>query len=202
MTVNFAYLDAGVWIAYGLGKDDKFYKPSKNLIENRLGKNKLVGIVSLLSILESIDAIRRRVIERTSVEDLDSMPDDDFRSNHLQEVSDDKIRKLAVYLTEKERKMEIIFADFSRVDLNAVMNNVHAFIKDYFGVVRKYLKCGRCWQDYPNYAYKGLGYIDLAHVHLACSFRCNSFITTDQYFRHIEDDNRFSTLEFEIFRPS
>lgn len=203
MSLDVAYLDSGVWIAYGLGKEDYFYESSKDLLENRLGRNNLIGIISILSILESIDAIRRRITEKTDVEYLNSVGDNvELRNEIIKSITEPKIRQLATYLTSMEREMKLIFADFQRVDINEIINNTYGFEKKYFGIIRRYNRCSRCRRRYLNYLYKGLGFIDVTHLNLAISLLCNRFITTDQYFNHVIDYSEYSSLEFEIFKPS
>ncbi|MCW4049204.1 MAG: hypothetical protein NWE89_05645 [Candidatus Bathyarchaeota archaeon] len=198
---HLAYLDAGIWISYGLGKNDLFYKDSKNLLENRLGKEGLIGIVSILSILESIDAIRRRVTEKEDKDYLDKAYNDDFRRTIIQTQTDAIDKQLAGFLIAQERLTKLIFADFSRVDLNEVINRTYDFEKKYFGIIRKYHRCGKCRRDFENYSYKGLGFIDAMHLHLAQEFHCKKFITTDQYYNHVSNNTEYNHLEFEIFRP-
>ena len=201
MSINLAYLDAGIWIAYGLGKDDIFYASSKELIENRLGKNKLFGIVSILTVLESIDAIRRRITERTDIKFLDNAYTDVLRRELIRASTEPKIKELATFLVTMERDSKLVFADFKRVDMNNIINETYDFEKGYFGIIRSYSRCGKCKGDYRNYSYKGLGFIDAMHLNLAKEYRCNSFITTDQYYAHVAGDENYSTLTFEIFRP-
>lgn len=200
MSLNIAYLDAGIWIAYGLGRNDPFYNSAKELLEERLGRDRFVCIVSLLSILESIDTIRRRITERLEYRFLDSLHKNACR-DYIKRNTDEKIRDLVIFLTNNEREMKMIFADFERVDLNKIANETYDFEKEYFGIIRKYDTCSRCGQEFPNFSYRGLGFIDVLHLKLAINYHCNRFITTDQYYNHVIDDPEYSSLEFEIHRP-
>lgn len=203
MSLDVAYLDAGVWMAYGLGKEDYFYESSKDLFENRLGRNGLIGIVSILSVLESIDAIRRRITENTDVEFLNKVGENvELRNEIIKSITEPKIRELASYLTSMDRDTKLIFTDFRRVDVDEIIDNTYDFEKKYFGIIRRYNRCRRCGRQYRNYSYRGLGFIDVMHLNLAISLHCNRFITTDQYFNHVREDPEYSSLEFEIFKPS
>jgi hypothetical protein len=192
-----AYIESGIWIAIGIGNNDIFYASSKTFINDNIETNKIKGVVSLLSLLEAIQVIRTRITSNTEKIALDFM-NDDKRKQYLSNICEEKIKILIQYLRTKEDEKKLFFTDFSIVDLNNVYNESFQFLSDYFGYIPFYPRCGRCYQIYPHYEYKGVGGIDLLHAYLAKECYCSLFVTTDGGFRDLEGLPQFLNIHFEV----
>lgn len=201
MSETLAYIESGIWIAQGIGENDKFYENSKGFIDENVETGSIKGVVSLFSLMEAINVIRNRVTAYENKVLLNGMSNE-RRKEHLKNITDIKIGTLLKYLRLKETEKKILFADFSLVDMKKIFDDSFHFSRRYFGNIRFYYKCGRCWQDYQHYQYKGLGSMDILHALLAKEYYCDLFITTDNDYRDLQGSVLFPDLHFEVLSPS
>jgi hypothetical protein len=201
LSQTLAYIESGIWIAKGLGSTDKFYNSSRLFVENNIETGRIKGIVSLISLMETIDVIRTRITSNINKNILDNMSDK-RREEYIKNLSEEKMRILLTYLRTKETENKILFADFSIIDLKNIFENSFQFSKNFFGHIPFRYKCGRCWQDYQHYEYKGLGNTDILHAFLAKEYFCNLFVTTDTDYKDIQGSPIFPDLNFLILDPS
>lgn len=197
MTTPIEYLDSSIIVAYILGPNDPFYKSAKNILENDIINGTTVGLISMLSLLEIIDVIRKRVTERTNRKLLDSMNEANKKS-YIKAESESKISELIDTLTIMEEKGYIIFADFTAIDLKQIVNRIYSYSKAYFGNISKSYFCRICRTPFESYSYRGLGWIDLMHAYLALNLCADGFMTADKSFKDLTIDSDFSNLKFTI----
>jgi predicted nucleic acid-binding protein len=191
------YLDSSIIVSYQLGPTDRFYSQAKRIIEVETKQRRLTGLVSMLTLMEVIDVIRRRVTERTGRATLDAL-DDPSKNSCVKAESDRKIKGLIQVLTQMEEQGLVLFGDFTPLDLKNIMNDVYSYSKTYFGMVKKYFMCQVCKATFEHYSYKGLGWIDLMHAFLALGFFADGLITADRSFAHLSADSKFSSLVITV----
>lgn len=201
MSETLAYIESGIWIARGIGSDDIFYEPSKAFIEDNIESGSIIGIVSIFSLMEAINVIRSRITSNEDRAILDGKSDAS-RKEHLKNLTDVKIGTLLKYLRTKASEGKILFADFSVVDLKKIFDNSFHLARGYFGNIRFYYSCGKCWQNHPHYQYKGLGSLDMLHAFLAKEYLCDLFITTDNDFRDLQGSAIFPDMHFQVLPPN
>ncbi|MGA2308137.1 MAG: hypothetical protein ABSG57_01145 [Candidatus Bathyarchaeia archaeon] len=197
MTLPVKYLDSSIILSYQLGPTDRFYNDARRIIEDDIMKKKIIGLVSMLTLMEVIDVIRRRVTERTDKSKLDLL-DTISQNLYLKGESDTKIKDLLQVLTQMEDQGLILFSDFTPVDLKQMMKDVYDYSKDYFGIAKKYYRCQICNGSFEHYTYKGLGWIDLVHAFLALGFFADGLITADKSFAHLSSDPKFGSIEITV----
>lgn len=197
MTLPIEYFDSSIIVSYALGPADRFYVKAKQIIEEDVMKKQIVGLVSMLTLLETIDVIRYRVAEKTDRATLDSM-DGSMRNSYIRTESDNKIKALITVLTQMENQGYIIFSDFTPLDLKQIMNNVYDYSKAYFGMIKKYFRCRICRNPFERYSYKGLGWIDVMHAFIALELCADGFLTADKSFGHFLSEPKFAGLQITI----
>lgn len=189
-------MDAGVWVAYGLKDADRHYPQAKAVIREVVTR-KIKGVVSLLSLLETMDVIRKRIVERTPRSILDSKGDLE-RRRFISQKSQEKYQFLIDRITEAVRSDQMLIVDFKGIDIGNVFTNCNDFLSSHFGDINLFKRCLTCGRDYEHYAYKGLGPIDTMHILLAREIGCNYFYTTDQSFKHLFGKPEFNSIRIEI----
>jgi hypothetical protein len=197
LSLPLCYLDSSVILSYQIGPADHAYADAKNVFEVDIGGGATIGVVSLLTLMEIIDVIRKRVTERSNKLLLDAMVET-RRNEFIKSETEARIKTLINNLTAMEKRGLLIFADFTPLDLKQVMDDVFTFSKGYFGMVKKYYHCGICRTPHESYSYKGLGWIDLMHAFLAIGLCVDSLVTADKSFSALSTDNRFSSINIEI----
>lgn len=197
MSQSLCYLDSSVILSYQIGPADHAYADAKNVFEVDIGGGATIGVISLLTLMELGDVIRKRVTQRSNKLLLDAMIES-RRNEFIKSETKTRIKALINSLTVMEKRGLVIFADFSPLDLKQIMEDVFEFSKDYFGVVRKYYNCGVCRSPHESYTYKGLGWIDLMHAFLAVELCVDSLITADKSFSTLTSDSKFNGLNIEI----
>lgn len=191
------YLDSSVIISYQRGPSDHAYPSAKRIIEEEIGGKKAVGLVSLLTLMEIIDVIRKRITERTNKLTLENMTEQ-TRNFFIKSESDKQIKILINALTSMERQKLIAFADFTPLDLKKIMDNVYDYSRNYFGEIRKFSTCSICRRQHESFSYKGLGWIDIMHSFLAIGLCADELITADKSFSFLRTDSKFSSLKIVI----
>ena len=204
---KFAYYDANIWIAHMLGSADLFYCVCKPLIDDIENGRKIV-LVTHLVIMETIYALRRRLVEKN----ISGTNDTDVLTTEVEEYVVKFIR-LVARLSEQE-KIIIPRPSSSISDLSSVVANT---LRRYFGQISRERHCTRCQRKYPikdlssecpscngplepsrKYKYKGLSHVDIEHAYFARSFNASTFYTTDASFNDLSRDADFSLITFEI----
>lgn len=186
MSLPNAYLDAGVLVAYGFGVHDTHYIKASEVIQNII-QGRYRGIVSILSLLETMDVIRKRVVDRTSVNILGQKSDLERKKYVLQE-STKKYSKLIDDLTKAAKSNQIAIVDFKGTDISEVFLSCNDLLSKKFGDVLFFDRCWICRRRYEHYEYKGLGPVDAMHFDLAKRIPCDIFVTTDKGFQGLNGE--------------
>ena len=197
MTPTYAYFDSSIIISYLLGSKDRFYNQVKYIFEKKIKNKEMIGLISKLTLLETIDVIKRRIVERTDKSILDEFTDEE-RKSYLKSIIDEKIKDFIDILTRMEHKKYIVLADFTMVDLKQIINEAYNYSLKYFGDIKRYSRCMICRNNYEHYSYKGLGWIDFTHILLAINLAADEFITADKSFKDLKNDPEFRDIEIKI----
>lgn len=187
-----AYMDAGVLIAFGLGPADFHYPKAKEVIDGIMEGN-YRGVVSLLSLLETRDVIRKRLVSMTSKDVLDAKTDLQ-RREYIRRESDKRYTSLVDELTKATKAKKMLMVDFSGINIGEVLGVCNHLLSTNFGDVRLFYRCWLCKRGYERYEYKGLGPIDAMHFDLAKRSHCDLFVTTDKSFSGLDGELAVSIL--------
>jgi predicted nucleic acid-binding protein len=192
MTELKAYLDAGVLVAYGLKDRDRYYAKAKEVMDHIL-KGDYKGVVSVLSLLETMDVIRKRLVSKTSKDFLDRKSGQE-RKKYIEEESKKLYSVLVDCLTEAAKNEKILMVDFGRLAVSELLEFCNDLLVKTFGDIRFYPRCWQCDAEFEHYEYKGLGPVDAMHFNLAKKTPCDVFITTDKGFSGLDGDIAVSIL--------
>ena len=171
------------------GSSDRFFESAKRLVDDVILGKKVV-VVSYVVILETIHALRRRITENYKSE---RSPDD----THHAQIRNTIDRIIQVFLSSVcnlARKGHVVL-----IDPSVSMTDHHALIlhkmTQYFGHIR----AGRPNRT-PEYRYMGLGHVDFEHAFLAKLYNVRTFYSSDLSFEHLDGDDDFKDMRFEIMR--
>ncbi len=192
MSIPKAYLDAGVMVAYGLGPSDRHYQDAKGVIAD-ITKGHLKGVVSLLSLLETMDVIRKRIVSMTPKNVLDRKTDQQ-RKEYIEQESEKLYNTLIDNVTKATKANKMFIVDFEGVNIAEVFDICNNMLLKNFGIIRLFNRCFRCGGRYDHYEYKGVGPIDAIHFDLAKRVPCQLFITTDQAFGGLDGEIAVSII--------
>jgi len=187
-----AYMDAGLLVAYGLGPADKHYVKAKRVIDDII-QGKYRGVVSVLSLLETRDVIRKRLTSNTPKNVLDGKSNLQ-RKYYLQQESDRKYTTLIDNVTKAAKAKKMFIVDFDGINIGEVFGMCDYLLSMNFGNIELFPFCWLCKRRYEHYEYKGLGPIDAMHFDLAKRLHCNLFITTDQSFSGLNGEIAVSVI--------
>lgn len=204
------YYDTGVWVAYMLGDKDDYYPVCKPLIEN-IETRKKIAIVSYLTIMETIHALRRRIVEKS---DFTGDSKDECRSKIP--IVKNVIKEFIRRVNELSKQKKIIIPRPS-TKISEHHSTALKKLNNYFGRVRPMNICPYCKKCYVGrnakneciscnnkldsinvYQYKGLGHADIEHAFLAHNSNTTSFYSTDTSFNDLKGDPDFGSMSFKI----
>ncbi|MEM2972494.1 MAG: PIN domain-containing protein [Candidatus Bathyarchaeia archaeon] len=192
MTSFKAYLDTSVLVAYGLGSDDIHYKGAKTVINDILQGN-YIGVVSLLALLETMDVIRKRIVDKTPKDILDGKSDTQ-KKEYVQQESRKRYQELIDKLTKAAKAKKILLVEHDGTNIADVLVTCHNMLTKEFGDIKLYHRCLQCGSDHEHYSYKGIGPIDAMHFVLAKKVPCQIFITTDKSFASLNGEIHVSII--------
>ena len=187
-----AYLDAGVLVAYGLGSVDYHYPKAKQVIDE-IRKGRYRGVISVLSLLETMDVIRKRLVSQTPKNFLDTRPYLQ-RKEYIRQESEKRYSALIDNLTKAVKAGKMFIVDFDGINISDVFAACNSLLSNNFGDIRFLKRCWLCRRSYHRYEYKGLGPVDAMHFDLAKRIPCNLFITTDKSFSGLDGELAVSVL--------
>lgn len=199
------YYDANIWVSYMLGHNDNFYSVCKPLIED-VKRKRRVAIVSHLTIMESIYAIRKRVAARSSY------VGNGTNISQRESLTKNYVNKF-VKLVERLSAQEKIIIIRPNQSITAHHSAVLSKLKIIFGRIRLNLHCSNCERRYlvqkhsdncpacggsltysDCYEYRGLGHADIEHAYFAKYGGASIFYSTDKSFDDLSDNQDFSGL--------
>jgi len=187
-----AYMDAGVLVAYGLGHVDVHYPNAKRIIDE-ITEGKYRGVISVLSLLETMDVIRKRLVSQTPKDFLDARSDLQ-RKEFIRQESEKRYNALIDNLTKAAKAKKIIIVDFDGVNIAEVLTICNDLLSNNFGDIRFFNRCWLCRRRYDHYEYKGIGPVDAMHFDLAKRIHCDLFITTDKGFSGLDGQIAVSVI--------
>jgi len=187
-----AYMDAGVLVAFGLGHDDLHYPKAKQVIDEIM-QGKYRGVVSVLSLLETMDVIRKRLVSNTPKNVLDAQTDFQ-RREYIWRESEKRYGTLIDNLTRAVKAKQMFIVNFNGVNIAEVLTMCKDLLLKNFGDIRFFNHCWLCRRTYEHYEYKGLGPMDAMHFDLAKRIHCDLFITTDKSFSGLDGEIAVSVL--------
>ena len=193
-----------------LGDKDDYYSVCKPLIEN-IETRKKIAIVSYLTIMETVHALRRRIVEKSDF----TGPD---RSECMSKIPTVKsqIKEFIRRINELSKQQKIIIPRPS-TKISEHHSTALKKLNNYFGRIRPMAICPYCEKGYVGrdaenkcpscgnnhnsinkYQYKGLGHADIEHAYLARSSNAPLFYSTDTSFSELNGDPDFGSMSFKI----
>lgn len=192
MSAPKAYLDAGVLVAYGLGDSDTHYQDASRVMTDIMGGH-LEGVVSLLSLLETMDVIRKRIVDMTPKNVLDRKSDQQ-RKEYIEQESEKRYNTLIDNVTKVAKAKKMLIVNFEGVNIAEVFDICNNMLLKNFGTIRFFNRCLRCRSRFDHYEYKGIGPIDAMHFDLAKRVPCQIFVTTDKGFGGLDGEIHVSII--------
>jgi predicted nucleic acid-binding protein len=193
------YWDSNVLISFFL--HDQHYKYSKEQIERvyTFKKGKDTILISHLVLLEMIEVLRKRIVEKEKVDELNTsyvgwwshgIPQKNKNTSEKQKELEHKIAVViqeAMSLIEQLQNEELLAIVNSTQSLKNYHVGLFAIYKDQFGTIKIEDDCKRCnSKTYPEYKLKGIGYLDILHGLTACEFSSTEIVTFDSYFPRLK----------------
>ena len=190
-----AYLDANILVAYQVGKEkEPKYFPLAQDIFRQIIAGKYIGIVSFITLMETINVFRR--IKMEELEELGITE----RNEQIQYVKNesallyyDLSRKLA------EAHRGIRLEECRGVAISNFLSTSLEIAQQYSGTVKIYSNCRLCKSNIPHNVHKAISALDILHVFIARALGCKYFFTFDKGFNDIVGDSRIKNLEIKVF---
>lgn len=189
-----AYLDANVLVSYQVGRDKEpgHYPLAEEVFKNII-TGKYSGIISLLTVMETINVFRRIKTEElkqlTITEPAEQI---EYVKNESNFLYNDLTRKLL------ESHKTIKFEDCRGIAFSNFLPTCLEIAQQYHGKVKTYNNCRQCKSNVTHNVHKAIGPLDILHIFLALALGCKYFITFDKGFLDIVNDSRMKNLEIKV----
>lgn len=202
-----AYYDAGIWVSYMAGPNDRHYKTCMPLIRD-LDLGKRTVVVTDLVTTETIDVLRKIPSRDTKYSD----PDDDAGRT----IANDMIGRFTNYVERMSARGSIIITR-PHVSMADHYDAVLKKCRQHSGRLRRITacpkcpsriygvppdgRCGSCKREIvpvTKYVYTVLGPIDMEHAYLAKYSGADALYTVDESFGDLAGDPDFDSIRFEV----
>ena len=198
------YYDSNVWISYIMGSSDHFYSVCEPLIED-VKQGRCIAVVSNLTIMESINVIRKRKTEKQHIRD---NPD----PSAVEASAEERVKKCIRLVKRLAKQKKIIFIESTEyvVEQDIVLGKLQTLTdyvnsEQYCNICKESYQsrdnacptCGAPVESKKKYKYRGLGHSDLEHAYLGLYGRASVFYTTDKGFKNLSTDPDFAPIAFK-----
>jgi hypothetical protein len=162
---------------------------------DRLNSGKDVAAVSYLVLLEVIEVIRNKVIQREHFNGVDQIEID-----RIKEKANLKVKEFIDYITQlsTEGKVQILN---SKVPFEEHLERSIKELRSIDFRIYNYHKCKICKQPIdPVYAFKGLGQTDIQHAIIAKNIQCDEIVSADQWFNTLKGKKEFADIKITTIK--
>lgn len=170
-------------------------------------------LISHLVILEMIEVIRKRIVEKTTVEESNNIYSG-WWSHGIEakgRISFEKQREIerkialviqeAMSLIDQLQDEELLAIVNSNQSIKSYHIGLFAIYQKEFGTIKINDECSRCnVKTHPEYKLKGVGFLDILHGLTACEFSASEIVTFDSYFQRVKrlGYQQFDSIEINV----
>lgn len=187
------YIDSNIWFAYLSNvkyelKSDK----ANDIIYRIVNKQNEVAVISRLVIIEVINIIRNRIVQRTKY----AVTLEIEKSREIREIIDNKIKRFIDIITRwsKSKKLEIYYTKSPIEGLFQEIMRIQQLLK---GQIERIHQCKVCRNRYKGYIYRGVDHWDILHILIAREAKVNYFETFDKGYNELKE--YFKEFEIKIY---
>jgi predicted nucleic acid-binding protein len=177
------YIDSNVWFSYLTeGQFDREAEKASKIINSIIESSNKIAVINRLIILEVINVIRVRIVQRTQ---WNGNLSQDFEEQ-LRLKATNFIRKFIDIITKwaKSDKLEIFD---SKMIVSDLLNKTVIIQDKLKGKFMEYDKCKICHRFHNMYNYKGCDHWDIQHAFIASEAKVNSLVTFDKGYEELKD---------------
>ena len=175
------YIDSNIWFAYitnNLYGSESI--KAHDILYSIVNDERRIAVISQLVIIEVINVIRTRIIQRTPYENTLETT----KINTMRQIISDHIKKFIDVITRwtESKKLEVFTSNTAMktmlYEIMKVQNNLKGEIK----VINQ---CKFCGTHYNSYVYKGVDHWDIQHALIAREAGVNYFVTFDKGYEEL-----------------
>lgn len=187
------YLDSSILVSWILPNDRRHARALEVISSIKNGQ--VIGVISSLGILETIDVIRKRVAQNYPYTE----PSDKMDLTPIKDAINKKIEEFLDGITILASKSQIIWNDPS-LNMDKIFDEAFAVQRGSFGTIRHATNCIGCEKslDENKYYYFGAGQYDVQHAIIAKSLKVNMLRTFDGGFKYLIGLENFKGLSIVI----
>ena len=186
--MSLTYVEASVLTAWALDSDQQHSRAERIIQEIEAGQ--IDAITSTLAVMEVIDAIRKRVTERSEYIGSPTNPQTD-----MSPVKDEIERVITEFLDGLSAlacQDKVIWTDPDS-QMNQTLQKAMEILQDTFGPFDQVFKDNR-----TCYIYRGVGQYDVQHALIAQLFGANCLLTFDRGFSKFSIHPHFAGITFSM----
>jgi len=191
------YWDANILISLFLQDNFSHYARRELQRASELNKETDTILVSHLVILEMIEVLRKRIVEKTEINDTTSyigwwtngvevrgvVPR--WRQREIERTVS-KITKEATALIQHLEGEGLLSIVDSEETIDSYHSKLYDIFRDTFGTIKINDECDRCkTKTYPIYKLRQIGFLDILHGMTASEFAADEIVTFDSLFPRI-----------------
>ena len=181
------YVEASVFAAWALEDIDPQH-PKADKVVDEIRSGHIEAITSTLTVLEVVDAIRRRVAERSNYE-----KDPSLDPTHVRNEIERVVKEFLDGLTALAVQEKIIWTD-PESPIDEMFQSALSILLTTFGSLEQTFRDFRYCYDY-----RGVGQCDVQHSLIAKAFGADELLTFDRYFSQLGDHPDFAkAIVFKI----
>jgi predicted nucleic acid-binding protein len=178
------YIDTNVWFSYiTRGKYDPHFEKAEVIIDDINKNNGCVAIISHLSLLELVNVIRNRVIQRAEYQG--RLKENINIELDLKNRIDQYIKDVMNTITQWEASGKLRIVDV-KTPMTQVLIETQLIQHKTFGSVSDSDRCMNCKGEHHAYYYKGVDHWDIQHALIAKEANVNTYITFDRGFNRLK----------------
>lgn len=178
------YVDTNIWFSYVTeGNFDRQFEKSCKVINDILKNNNRKAIVSTLVILEMVNIIRHKIVQRTE----HRMFGDSWKKNNMKGEIDKYIKVFMDKITRWDATKKCSIIDIS-TPVKDLFFETSKIQRKTFGKIGESSTCNICKEPYRSYYYKGIDHHDIQHALIARELQVTELVTFDKGYDYIKDD--------------
>jgi predicted nucleic acid-binding protein len=174
------YIEASVFAAWALEDIDPQH-PKADKIVDEITSGQIEAITSTLAVMEVVDAIRRRVADRS-----DYVKDPSLDPAHVRSEIERLVKEFLNGLTALAAQDKIIWKD-PESEIDKMFQRALSILSATFGSLHQ------TWRDFRYcYDYRGVGQYDVQHALIAKSLEADGLLTFDRAFSDLANHPDFA----------
>jgi predicted nucleic acid-binding protein len=188
------YFDTSVFIRHFIG-DPSITESQVDLQFKRINSGQDTAVVSYLVLLEVVEVIRKRIIQREHFNG-----DGQEEIDKIKEKVNSKVKEFMSYVKQLsyEGKLQILNSKISFEE--HLVHSLNELMSISYNIYN-FNKCSVCRHPInPEYSFKGLGQVDIQHAVIAKNIQCDEFVSADQWFKTLIGKKEFEGIKITTIR--